>query len=998
MDTIKLWSGYDPHTYKQNPRCLPVDTILAGKYLVGPVLGQGGFGITYQGYDLNMETRVAIKEYFPVELVSRNTTAMENMGERALSLSSMSGEKSLTYQQGLKKYVAEAQNVSQFSENPGVVSVKDFFYENETAYIVMEYIEGQSLKDYLKEKGERLSEEETLRIMRPVLEALKQVHSAGIIHRDISPDNIMLTFDAEKQIKEVKLIDFGAARMTAKNDQKSLTIILKHGYAPEEQYRTHGEQGPWTDVYAVCAVMYRMLTGETPVPAMDRMFQDSLKSFEACQVKVTKSTAEAILHGMAVKKEDRIPSMEVLLEALYEGKRVKTPKPGDKNRKKAAGLIAAAVIVLAVGGIAVGKMAGNAGKMSSSPSADGEKLTNGKDLGEENADGQSKALENSPATELSLDKSEEAFGDVIVTASPQTSYDGSKTHVVILQEDGTVTSVGSNQYGQSDLSDWTRIAAVAAGDTFTAGLREDGRVVIAGTLEGKEDVERWEHIVELADSHSYLYGLTADGTVVANVVDDKNAALLEWTGIKTITGGSVGLCALTEDGRVLSCGRNLTPVEINGWEDVDFLSTNNSMVFGVREDGTVRYSLIWQEYDDVEEYGAWVKEISGIENFQNIIQIYSDFHRIYSDYVGCFGVSEDGSLHMAGWIPLDNKTESDFISEIKTWSNLAGIIGTSYGNRIIGIQKDGTILKAAELYQNASPETMTNLKKIIYLDGLAYRNSSLIGITQDGRFLFQSYNDEMPSLADCGLIQDVGEMKYYVSDDLSFTGFAYFDTDGKLWMQDPKKHHRMVVVNESPLLQVSFLRGNSESNIYYAAGLGEDHRIRLYSTSALQIPMTLFKAEDWTEIEQVVCYSGHSNTASAIAALKSDGTVCQIGSDETMVSDTSDWTDIVSLWQGNFALGGIRRDGTAVFIEDSPEYNYGQYNTYDWTDLTQLALGLYHTVGLRSDGTIYAVGRNDAGQCEVEDWKNIVFIAAGENCTLGVTSDGSLMVAGEIGW
>ena len=157
-----------------------------------------------------------------------------------------------------------------------------------------------------------------------MLEALEKVHEAGIVHRDISPDNIMLTFAGEEgAISVVRLIDFGAARMTAKNDQKSLTIILKHGYAPEEQYRSHGEQGPWTDVYALCAVLYRMLTGTVPEPAMDRLFSDSLKRPEELGADVSPAVSEAIMRGLAVKKENRIQTMRELSDSLYAGKKLK---------------------------------------------------------------------------------------------------------------------------------------------------------------------------------------------------------------------------------------------------------------------------------------------------------------------------------------------------------------------------------------------------------------------------------------------------------------------------------------------------------------------------------------------------------------------------------------------------------------------------------------------------------------------------------------------------
>ena len=390
MDQNKIWENFGIKTDKQNPRALAVNTVLAGKYLVGPVLGEGGFGITYVGYDLNMEIRIAIKEYFPVELVTRDTTRRSSGGGGSASngsvpgssvpgasvyggdipsaggvsssgggsdrVISLSGEKSKTYQQGLKKYVDEARNVSQFADIPGIVSVKDFFYENDTAYIVMEYIEGISLKEYLKQKGGKLSEEESLAILRPVLEALEKVHAAGIVHRDISPDNIMLTFAEEGKtgagqsgvsavygnISAVKLIDFGAARMTSKNDQKSLTIILKHGYAPEEQYRSHGEQGPWTDEYALCAVLYRMLTGKVPEPAMDRLFSDGLKSPEELGVKVSPAVSEAIMRGLAVKKEERIQSVRELMDALYAGKKLKKSRgrrTGGKSIRVCCGCI-----------------------------------------------------------------------------------------------------------------------------------------------------------------------------------------------------------------------------------------------------------------------------------------------------------------------------------------------------------------------------------------------------------------------------------------------------------------------------------------------------------------------------------------------------------------------------------------------------------------------------------------------------------------------------------
>lgn len=254
------YCGFDTKTYEYNNRWLPLEHILAGKYLLGRVIGEGGFGITYIGWDLNMEVRVAIKEYFPVGLASR-----EIRGTSQYTISSLTGERKQNYRHGLEKFAAEARSLAKFYHLEGIVAVKDFFFENETAYMVMEYVDGMTLKEYLKKHGERLDEKEALRIFQPVIRSLEVVHQENVIHRDISPDNIMITRSGES-----KLIDFGAARMSCNDQNHTFTIILKHGYAPPEQYQSKGQQGPWTDVYAVCATLYRAMTGQLPPNAMDR--------------------------------------------------------------------------------------------------------------------------------------------------------------------------------------------------------------------------------------------------------------------------------------------------------------------------------------------------------------------------------------------------------------------------------------------------------------------------------------------------------------------------------------------------------------------------------------------------------------------------------------------------------------------------------------------------------------------------------------------------------
>lgn len=297
--------GFEKDTYTPSQRSLRPKTILNGKYLVGKVIGEGGFGITYIGFNLDTELPVAIKEYFPAELATRDA-------QQGNSITIFSGEAQTLYREGLEKYLREARNLTMFSELPGIVTVKDFFYENETAYIIMEYINGMTMKQYLTKVGGRMNHAEVVKLMKPVLESMNRIHEVGIIHRDISPDNIMIT-----KTNQVKLTDFGAARVFDTEDNKSITVVLKRGYAPEEQYRAKGNQGPWTDVYALCATIYKMITGVTPQEALERMIDDNVEPISKFDPNVWPETEFAIMKGMSLKAEDRYQTVNELVDALY---------------------------------------------------------------------------------------------------------------------------------------------------------------------------------------------------------------------------------------------------------------------------------------------------------------------------------------------------------------------------------------------------------------------------------------------------------------------------------------------------------------------------------------------------------------------------------------------------------------------------------------------------------------------------------------------------------
>ncbi|MCR5586390.1 MAG: serine/threonine protein kinase, partial [Lachnospiraceae bacterium] len=298
--------GFNVIEHHTKLRCLKPGSVLNNRYTVGIVLGEGGFGITYIGWDNTLDLPVAIKEYFPVEMASR-----DNMSSHSDEVNVYSGKKEQLYFNGLSKFISEAKTLSKFNNLIGIVSVRDFFSLNNTAYIIMDFNDGVTMKEYIDENGP-LKSEYVFELMKPVMYSLEYVHRKSIVHRDISPDNIMISTSGT-----VQLIDFGAARTINKDDDKKLTVVLKKGYGPEEQYRSNGNQGPWTDVYALCATMYYMITGREPVESITRIVEDNLIPISSLGYEIGAEEESVLMKGLAVFAKDRYQSMNELYKAFY---------------------------------------------------------------------------------------------------------------------------------------------------------------------------------------------------------------------------------------------------------------------------------------------------------------------------------------------------------------------------------------------------------------------------------------------------------------------------------------------------------------------------------------------------------------------------------------------------------------------------------------------------------------------------------------------------------
>ena len=333
------YCGYVEGTPPEQPHYLRPGTVLKGHFIVGTAIGVGGFGITYKCYDATLGVIVAIKEFFPVGLVNRSP------GEMKVGL--LSGEKEKQYKNQIKRFLMEAQSIAQFGKANDIVNVFDYFEENNTAYIVMEYIDGVLLKDYLEKQG-ALSPDIAMTIIEPVVEALKKIHASGIIHRDISPDNIFIAGE-----DSVKVFDFGAAILNDESGAKEGEKVIKVGYSAPEQYRDSAGQGYFTDIYSIGAILYQMITGQKPIESTEREYKDELKSPLELGFDIEPNLDRAIMEALAVQPALRFQGIQQFDDAINGKRKAEYPKVKLCIRKRKR-IMVACMSLLALAAIGVG--------------------------------------------------------------------------------------------------------------------------------------------------------------------------------------------------------------------------------------------------------------------------------------------------------------------------------------------------------------------------------------------------------------------------------------------------------------------------------------------------------------------------------------------------------------------------------------------------------------------------------------------------------------------
>ena len=617
--TVCPQCGY-PESGHNAAHQLPIGTVLRGRYQVGRALGQGGFGITYLAWDKLMLQPVAIKEFFPTGTVFRKSAT-------SLTLECGTEEIIPHYEYTKQRFLREAGALVKFKDIPVIVDILDFAEENNTSYIIMEYVRGVDLAKYIRMKGGRLTVQETFRILKPVMEALAKVHKGGIVHRDISPDNIILD-----PMGGAKLLDFGAVRAVEDPDvnkglNKSTEAILKHGFAPLEQYNSKGSLGPWTDEYAMCATVWYCLTGNVPVEASIRMMEGIDPDWSTIPG-LPEHQQRALAKGLSRRAKDRYESIDHLLADLFpeDGRDISSmyttggnaslfnmdeidanrfnsntgKEPPKKKRFNPIWAVAAAAVLVVALVVALLIPKGGKTKVDDVIIGDNSSMSTDRSSNDDKPAPPPVTDPNAPESE-ETEPEEAETEETEPSTEPLSPEEEAYLHAEALLEEGKLGEAAiafGKLSGYSDALDrsfaiWDRIAfrdTLSAEYQHTVGLRKDGTVIATGSnKDGKCDVDGWTNITAVFAGWYHTVGLRENHTVVATGLNDNGQlGVSRWSDIVAITAGGWHTVGLRADGTVVAVGLNEQgQCDVEDWTDIVAISAEMHQTIGLKADGTV---------------------------------------------------------------------------------------------------------------------------------------------------------------------------------------------------------------------------------------------------------------------------------------------------------------------------------------------------------------------------------------------------------------------------
>ncbi len=953
--------GYDPAGEAEKyPLALKPGSILNGRYIIGRVLGQGGFGITYVAQDDQTGDRVAIKEFFPETMATRTGTH---------SVAAFTGQRAENFTYGMQCFLSEAQTLAQFIGTEHIVRVHSYFEENGTAYFVMDYVDGVSFQTYLKQRGGKISWEEAKTILVPVMDALSTVHGKGIIHRDIAPDNIYITYDGT-----VKLLDFGAARYSLGDRSRSLDVVLKAGYAPMEQYTRRGRQGAYTDVYAMAATFYYALTGHLPPEAVERMEEDMLVLPSSYGARIPAEAEDAIEKGLAVRATERWQTMEEFRQVMtadgyisgtkiiperprfqkaqepvkvvsdpvkqtsgtvtFEQKKepVKPEPPKPAGDKKTIFAVVGAVLLLLLGislsspilialpvgfltRIIVSRKKGNNGqkrKQEKPKFAFSKKqliaagaaalvlVVSIALIPGDDEDKGSKPKNNSSASSSKTQDDQE---------EPASKFTNRVWKTTEYNADNTIKSIKLNDFTYNSQGRTISIVGKVTGEEsyitkVEFGYDDQGNQTMYKYHKDNEFVMMYTYS-DFVDGRYYTkHSTTPDGNndYVSKYTYDSNGYMIKETSTAD-TYNYIYEYTNDADGNQLTSHYEFHyKGELSSYRDTVY--TYDS-----------RGDRISSEVKSYDQYGNLEKTERSTYAY-----VYDNEDHLLRQTE----TREDGTytVNEYEWVEIPLGVESPAETEAPRilWDHAIHPIAVGL-NHSLALKKDGTV--AAAGYNNDGDTLVSGWENIV---SLSSSGAVTVGLKSDGTVLAAGEND----MGQC-------------------------DVSG--W---------------TDIIQVS---------------TSGDHTVGLRSDGTVVATGKNEKGEcskisKWTDI--VAIATGYGRTD----GLKADGTVVTTG---TSV-DVSGWKNVVQLSSGKFHVVALRADGEVLI---SGNNKYGQCDIGKWKNIVAVAAGDYATFGIKSDGSVVAVGQNDKGQCDVSDWTDIVAIAAGRFHAIGLRADGTVVVAGD---